>query len=909
MSAGASLARPVYLTREGEVFRLSFPYRADLVERVRQLPYASFDQATKSWICQVCDRSVELLRGLYYDGLTDVAVDALLVPGETLVKLRDARLRAGTTKRPFVVHMAARDDRLYARLRAVPGAEWDKGAQGVAYPPSAAAALAELVERGVLDDPERLLSPADVTVTFDGRTGRFKVLGDDRAAPVFSRFFPDKDVVAIWRERGLDVDFSDSVSEEIYRGEIARRGEGIQPRLMTAPLYPYQARDVAIAVERSGFAVLHAPGVGKTNVAIGTGCELLDRGEVTRVVIVCPSAIRTQLRNEIVRFTSFGIEDVVVVGGTKAQRDAAYLAARDASWFIVHYDVLSRDQARLKPLFDGALLVCDEAHKLKNPSASRTKALRSLARGAARRLVMTGTPVENSPGEWYSVLGQVAMPGIFGSPMEFLNRYQFPSRFGGFEGARNIGELRERSRYHYSRWTKAQVAEHLPPLTVQQVVLDPDPAYAAALKRAHAQAREEIARGRVEQVTAVARKRGEALLDAAEVAAAESGAEMTAVGMLRAMCSSPRLLAASSSEAAKRLAEAGLLIDADGPKLDQLRSICGELQVVGELRRSESGPGASPAEVAGERVVIFTYSRTMAELISERFTEDGIRHATYHGNTSQKERDAAVARFTDPEADITALVCTDAAAEGLNLGTCCNLLIQVDVPWNPSTAIQRYNRIHRIDGTADRYTVINLTVAGTIEHGILKLLERKANLADQILGESGGVRATVGARGSLGDLLKEAFGLLDESDPAAGRARAPRRRKPAAPEPEPAVLGSGSEADASDLLLVSPPAPELAREQAPEPEPPAPKRAAPKRAAPKRAARGGAPRPATGTPRGPAGDPRTPDGGWRTLDGGSFHPRAPLPAEPPDEGPGEDEPTYQDPLDELPPPPDEPLGP
>lgn len=886
----------MYLTREGGVFRLAFSYNTALVALCQQLPYAAFDGATKTWTTLVCAQSVEGLRRMHYEGLTDTSVDALLGAGEEPARCADAVLRSGTVRRPYLVSTATRNDALYARLRAVPGAQWEKNAKAMSYGPLANAALAELVARGVVSDPEGMLSTAAVMVSFDGRTGRFVVRGDERAQEPFDRMFPGRDIVAAWVAKGLDVAFSDEFSEEIYRGELARVGPGIQPAGMLLPLYPHQCQNVAVAVERSGLGVFDVPGVGKTPAAIGAAVEIMiNRGLVHRTVLVVPGAVRTQWAREITRFT--GCTDVVVVDGDKKRRHAAYAAAATARWLVVHYDVLALDYKLLSPLVSGAYLIADEAHRCfgagtmvetrqgpvdiadlveerragvlvrafdpelgelswrpvtawmsspaptemvrithdhgaltatanhpiwtdeagwveagsleagqhlraadggrndastitavetvagagpaalvynievaglesyvadgvvvhncKNPTSKRTKALRQLAGRAARRLALTGTPVENDPGEFFSVLSGFAVPGSLGSPADFFGRYQYPNRWGGYEGARNMGELRVRAACHYVRHTKAEVAAHLPPLRVQHLPVDPDPAYAAALKRAHREARNEIKDAALERAGRARRAKGElqALLDGDDEV--ETGAEMTAVGQLRMMCSSPRLVAQSTSAAAAAMRAAGIVPDEDGPKLDELRVMVAEMQA------------------AGERLVVFSFSARMADLICTRLGEDSIRYVSYTGGSSHAERDAAVDAFTTPATEEvpgpTVFVATDAAAEGLNLGRCCSTLVNFDIPWTPSRLEQRSNRIHRIDGTAPSYLVINFTVRGTIEEGILRMVESKAELADSIFGEEGGSQRTTGRRGRRASVFEAAMAGYDpDADAGAG---------------------------------------------------------------------------------------------------------------------------------------------
>ena len=731
--------RPVYLTREGGTFKISFRYHPEIVSAVRTLPGARFDGETKTWTSTVCTQSIDTLREWYLNGCSDVSVDTLIQPGEAIQAAKPAVLRAGTLRRPYQVVVNIRSEDLYARLRAVAGASWDKKSSTLTYPPSAVAALIELVERGVLDDPENLLRPAEIVVAYDSRTGKFSVRGDSRAESAFLKSFPKHDVMQIWKDRGVDVAFADTFTEEVYRGERIRGGEGLQPAGLQIDLYPYQAQSVALACERSGLGVFHEMGLGKTAVAIATGLELcINRNEVERIVCIVPGAVRTQWRREIERFTK--CEDVVVVDGDKKRRHAAYAAAKDARWMIVNYDVLHVDLALIGPLVSGSLLVIDEAHRIKSPTAKRTKAVRTLAAKAARRLALSGTPIENDPGEWYSVISGFVQPGCFGSPVDFLSRYSYPGRFGGFEGARNLNELRERSRIYYVRSTKREVATHLPPLRVQNQSLDVDTAYANALRAAHRDARDEIKRSALER----AAKRGDVggALDGSTYDEVETGAEMTAVGMLKLLCCSPRLLWRSDAAAAKALCEAGIIPDEDGPKLDELRLLVAELQA------------------NNDRCVVFTSSRRMVDLVSERFVEDGIRHVTYTGETSSAERDANVEAFCSPGSEErpapTVFLATDAGGEGLNLGKECSLLINLDIPWTPGRLTQRSARIHRLDGEHLSYLVINLTLRGTIEEGILRLVERKADLADAIFGEAGGRKRATG-RGGKQAIFEEAL--------------------------------------------------------------------------------------------------------------------------------------------------------
>lgn len=740
---------PVALAREGHIIRLAFNFNPPLQERVKALPFAAYDGDSRTWTVGLCAQTVDALRQFHYQGLTQNSIDSLLAEGETPEPCKAAVLRQGSTRRPYIVVPSFRNDGLYQRLKLIETGIWKNGS--MSYGPLAAARLAELVKEGILDDPDGLLNSAGnaaVTLTFDTRTGRFVTLGDERAQPVFDHFFPKADVVAAWRHKGLAVEFSDPMSEEIYRGELARVGPGLQPEGLTVKLFEYQAKTVAMAVERTGLGVFHAPGLGKTICAIATGVELFNRGEIPRVVVISPGAVKSQWSREVSRFTGTPLDEIVVVQGSKAQREAAYEAAKNARWLILNYDLLARDYEHIEPLVRDSLLVADEAHRLKGDRrVQRAEKGRQLATKAARRMALSGTPLISNLAEWHAVMGQWTVPGSLGTWFDYGARYMLRSKFGNtFEGARAhaLPELKARSAPHYIRFTKEQVAKHLPPLRVKTVMLDPDAAYANALKRAHRDAREELAAA----ARARAAARGAGILDGQLFDAAEQGAEMTAVGQLRALCVSPRLLDMSDSAAAQTLLKSGLIPDEDGPKVDFLREMGRELRD------------------AGDRAVVFTYSKKMVQLLAERFDEDGIRYVTFTGDSSADDRDAAVRAFTTPDSDDfrgpTFFIATDAAAEGLNLSACCSTLVQVEPSWVPSVSIQRSNRIHRIDSVNPSFLVINLVLSQTIEMGILKLLESKVDLADALFGESGGRRLATGRGGQ--NLFEAAMQQFREAD-------------------------------------------------------------------------------------------------------------------------------------------------
>lgn len=723
----------VTVFREGQQWRISFaPYNAEVRAKIAQIPHCSLDSATKSWIAPITAQSVETLRSLRWEYGCTPDPDTLLLPGERPPRAKPATLREGSKSSTFAVHMAARNDLVYRQLNTIPGGRWVKEIRGFVFPSTSALHLEQLVSAGVIDDPDAVLSyDGEVKLFYDSYTGNFLVKGDDRAQESFDRSFPEKDVMRIWDDRSLGVEFGDDLTKETYNGELARIGPGLQPEGMTVDLYPFQRQDCAFIVAKTGAALFSSMGVGKTAVAIAAAHERLNnRKTVPRAVIIVPPALRTQWKNEIIRFTQTSPDNIVVIDGNPKKRADQYEAAKSAQWLVVHYNAIILKDAKkaLPELCLGAFLVADEVHRIKDHTTATAKQIKKIASRASCRLGLSGTPVENKPGEWYNVFSGFVYPGIFGSVFNFLETYSYPGEFGGYTGARNLPQLAKRSRFLYVRHRLEEVAEHLPPMRVETMVLDPTPAYKAALDGLHASAKEEIAAGRISKAE---ERFGE--LDAEQTEEAKAGSELTATSMLKMACCSPLLIHQSDSESAKALVEAGVVPDEDGPKIEKLREI------------------AKVAALNNDRIVVFCFSKKMVNVIADRLTTDGVRYVTYTGDTNRAQRDEAVEAFTSPSTQTdpgpTIFLATDAAAEGLNLGACCSTLVNLDIPWTPGRLGQRNGRIRRLDSKVTGFLIINMIISGTIESNFLTLVETKADLADAIMNENTGRSTTTGRAG------------------------------------------------------------------------------------------------------------------------------------------------------------------
>ena len=160
-------------------------------------------------------------------------------------------------------------------------------------------------------------------------------------------------------------------------------------------------------------------------------------------------------------------------------------------------------------------------------------------------------------------------------------------------------------------------------------------------------------------------------------------------------------------------------------KLQSLKAAIAELREVGY----------------GQTMVFTQYTDTMDFLRGALLTDTDLRLMCFSGRGGEIpsadgswrriDRDDAKRRFRDGEADI--LVCTDAAAEGLNFQF-CGTLINYDMPWNPMRVEQRIGRIDRLGQQHGIIRIVNLHYEGTVETDVYRALRTRIGLFESVVG-------------------------------------------------------------------------------------------------------------------------------------------------------------------------------
>jgi SNF2 family DNA or RNA helicase len=434
-------------------------------------------------------------------------------------------------------------------------------------------------------------------------------------------------------------------------------------------LRPYQKTGVAwlhfLAANQLAGVVADEMGLGKTLQALAF-LRLLGG----RALIVCPSSLVFNWAREAARFTPER-RVLVIKGDGRAKLFGPELER--AELVITSYPLLRRDIEKYRDWeFDAAVL--DEAQHIKNPDSQNAQAACALR--AKHRFVLTGTPVENSLRDLWSLMNFL-MPGYLGSAKDFRERYEREIQSDP-RGATAL-RLLQRIRPFVLRRLKRTVATELPEKIEQVAYCELTPQqkelYSELVKTTR----------RTLSDLAGAKDQNKARITM-----------LTALLRLRQACCDLRLL--GESEIPDEQASA---------KIELLRELLSE------------------AIDGGHRVLIFSQFVSMLTLLRAALTADEISYCYLDGAT--KDREAEVDRFQTGDVPVF-LISLKAGGVGLNL-TAADTVIHFDPWWNPAVEAQATDRAHRI-GQQKVVTAYKLIARDTVEEKILTLQQKKRALIE-----------------------------------------------------------------------------------------------------------------------------------------------------------------------------------
>lgn len=412
-------------------------------------------------------------------------------------------------------------------------------------------------------------------------------------------------------------------------------------------------------------------GIGKTIQALSFLLSQKESGHSQKAsLIVVPKSLLVNWERESARFTPD--LKVLIHADIKRSKDLSVFDEYDV--VLTTYGIMRRDLEIMRD-YRFHYVILDESQAVKNPMADTSRSARLL--NCDHRLVLTGTPVENSTIELWSQF-DFLNPGHLGSFEYFRSEFAGPIERGQDDEAAQY--LRSLVYPFILRRTKEQVAKELPPRTERVVYCEMEPAQ----KKAYAKYREEyrsMLMGMIE----------------------EEGINNTRMKILEGLL---RL---------RQISNHPKLVDPTyhGPsaKFDML------MENLETLRRE------------GHKALIFSQFTRMLKLVRTELKKRGIPFFYLDGKT-QNRQDLVDQFQADPDTPFF-LISLKAGGVGLNL-TAADYVIHIDPWWNPAVERQATDRTHRI-GQDKPVFVYKLIAKESVEEKILQLQERKKQLVDQLI--------------------------------------------------------------------------------------------------------------------------------------------------------------------------------
>ena len=437
-------------------------------------------------------------------------------------------------------------------------------------------------------------------------------------------------------------------------------------------LRPYQKQGVYWMnfLSKNGFSGILADEMG-----LGKTVQALTFLQITggKSLIVCPSSLIYNWQREAERFVP-GIKVLCIQGGN---RHGLFDKIPEADLVITSYPLLRRDIDRYRNIqFDTAIL--DEAQHIKNPDTQNSQAATAIRAG--NRFVLTGTPMENSVRDLWSVMNFL-MPGYLGTRQDFKERYEQPLIRD--PSAVQMKRLSKRLQPFMLRRLKRNVITELPDKLEQVAYCELSEKQAEIYKGLLTTARTEIDRAMNEK----GEGQGHMVM-------------LTALLRLRQACCDLRLL---------------------GIQSDQKNGASAKLDVLEELLQE--------AMDGGHRILIFSQFVSMLTILKERLNDLGIEYCYLDGQT--KDRASEVDRFQQNDSIPVFLISLKAGGVGLNL-TAADTVIHFDPWWNPAVEAQATDRAHRI-GQSKVVTSYKLIARDTVEEKILNLQNKKKEMIDTMV--------------------------------------------------------------------------------------------------------------------------------------------------------------------------------
>ncbi|MBQ3544913.1 MAG: DEAD/DEAH box helicase [Lachnospiraceae bacterium] len=451
---------------------------------------------------------------------------------------------------------------------------------------------------------------------------------------------------------------------------------------------PYNHQKIAFdfaleKLEQNGCAALLMDmGLGKSLTSIAIIGQLYKEQKIDKALVVCPTSIISVWQKEFDKFADFEYHIEAIIGSTMTKRKEKLKALchkQGLKVAIINYEATWRMERELN-IYKPNIIVCDESQKIKNPSASQSKTLHRLGAKATYKIILTGTPVQNSPMDVFSQW-KFLDPNIFGlSFYAFRNRYAV---MGGYYNHqiikyRNMDELTSKAHSIAYRITKGEALD-LP---------------------------EQIFLNRYCELESSARKVYDTVMK--ESYAELMDGEITATNILT------KLIRLSQISGGHVKDDEGRMQVISKAKLNELKDIMEDVIIDNK-----------------KKLVVFARFIPEIESIKQLADEMRIRYSYITGEIKTDDRGIMCDNFQNDEDVKLFIAQIQTAGLGITL-TAADTAVFYSLDFNYANYSQAIARTHRI-GQKNTCTYINLISTETVDEKIIKALESKEDIAKNIV--------------------------------------------------------------------------------------------------------------------------------------------------------------------------------
>lgn len=439
---------------------------------------------------------------------------------------------------------------------------------------------------------------------------------------------------------------------------------------------PFKEKTCSLNFHNISHLIQTDMGLGKTLQSVTLIYTLLKtsvsaRGDPTakRVIVICPCSLVKNWANEFVKWLGpNGVKVLALAEGDRKsiQRDIdSFVRTKIHNILVVSYECIRTHVGRLIKYPDCCdLMVCDEAHRLKNSDNQTSRALNSIP--VKRRVLLTGTPMQNDLTEFYAMV-DFTNPGILGTPEEFRRHFLFPILRGREPDAtdsqkKKMLELQNEMSLIVNEFILRRVntlnAQHLPPKLVQVVCCN---------------------------LTDIQKSMYQHLVNSKDLQHVLDGKQvncLASIQMLMKLCNHPSLVVADDIKAqgSKSRRSSAQVVSYTGDGVPEHTGAPGADGVAKFLPSVAAGFGPVHPEWSGKMFVLFRLMREMRkpgngndkivivsnytqtlDLIGKMCKEQNWGFCRLDGSISMKKRQKMVDEFNDPCSSLIAFLLSSKA--------------------------------------------------------------------------------------------------------------------------------------------------------------------------------------------------------------------------------------------------------